>query len=312
MQLIEFDECMQDRQRPATAHKVVPNREVPEPSADITNYYRQTIEDYKTWSCEGYMHFGIWQPWSNPFNRQAMLEAMNDLLFSRLGLASTSCLKIADLGCGVGAVSKYGSRKYCRHHWTAVTLSPEQIEYGKTLLDPLDHERVEFLQADYNDLPIKSESLDAAFFLESLCHAEHPHTALAEAWRILKPGGRLVVVDGMMRKQPEQTPRLVNQVSRKTAENWAVGEFHNVPQFEDAVCRSGLQIENRMEIGWKLAPCVAHSPALIGVHSLKLLLTGKLTAWKRKHLIGCALGVLLGTLRPWFGYYVYSLRKPSV
>lgn len=281
----------------------------PEPSPDIVDYYRQTIEDYQTWSLDGYMHFGLWKPGINPLNRKRMLEAMNDLVFDSLRLNEDRCLKIADLGCGVGAVSRYGSRRHISHHWYAVTISPEQVAWGRSRLDPLDEERMNILQANFCDLPFEDESLDAAFFLESLCHADRPEDALMEATRVLKPGGRLVVVDGMMRNEPEETPPLVNRLSRKTAESWAVGQFHSVPGFQAAVRQCELIVESQEEIGWRLAPCVAHSPFLIGGHALRLLATGKLNEWKRKHLIGCTLGVLLGMMRNHFGYYIWSLQR---
>jgi len=282
-----------------------------QPSPKIRAYYSQTIQDYQTWSRQGYMHFGIWKRWINPLNRRRMLEAMNDLVFAGLQLHESRNLKIADLGCGTAAVSRYGARQFPSHHWLAATICPEQVSYGQSGLDPLDQQRIEIHQADFCELPVANSSLDAAFFLESLCHADHPLDPLKEVARVLKPGGRLVVVDGMMHRPPSETPGYANWLSRKTAENWAVGEFHNVPQFEKAVSSSGLRIQNRSEVGWQLAPCVAHSPVLIGWHSLRLLLTGKLTAWKRKHMVGCALGIFLGLMRHQFGYYVYTISKPN-
>ena len=276
---------------------------------DIQDYYGQTIDDYETWSRDGYMHFGLWKKWINPFRRRQMLEAMNDMVFSELRLESPTRMLVADLGCGVGAVSRYGSHKFFANRWLAVTLSAAQIEHGKSMLDPLDEHRIRFLQADYSNLPIEDNSLDAAFFLESLCHADHPYQPLQEVARTLKPGARLVVVDGMMRKIAIDTPGYAGWIGRKTAESWAVGEFHSVPEFEEAVEMTGLAVERKLEIGWHIAPSVMHSPWLISTHALKLMLTGKMSPWKRKHLVGCGLGMLLGLLRRHFGYFAYTLVR---
>lgn len=277
---------------------------------DIVGYYRQTIEDYELWSPLGYMHFGLWRPWINPFSRKSMLEAMNDLVFAGLKIDVEESMAIADLGCGLGAVARYGCQRFPQHRWRAVTICDEQVNYARAKLTAAERERVEFLQNDYCDLPFESESLDAAFFLESLCHAQQAEDALSEAWRVLKPGGRLMVVDGLMRNAADRTPGYVRWLAKEVAENWAVGEFHSLAEFENAAAEVGFETVSKREIGWQIVPCVAHSPALVAWHSAYLMLTGRWNAWKRKHMIACGLGVLLGAMRHQFGYYAHCLQKP--
>jgi ubiquinone/menaquinone biosynthesis C-methylase UbiE len=45
------------------------------------------------------------------------------------------------------------------------------------------------------ELPIDDGAVDLVFFSQSLHHAGHPERAVREAWRILRPGGRVVVLD---------------------------------------------------------------------------------------------------------------------
>jgi ubiquinone/menaquinone biosynthesis C-methylase UbiE len=44
-------------------------------------------------------------------------------------------------------------------------------------------------------VPIRSGTVDLAFLSQALHHAQHPERALAEAWRILKPGGKIAILD---------------------------------------------------------------------------------------------------------------------
>lgn len=252
------------------------------------------------------MHFGLWRPWLNPFNRRALLEAMNDLVFSELHLDQPSPLMIGDFGCGLAAVSAYGAARFPDHQWKAVTICDRQIEFARRSLGDDLQQRIDLVQADFRALPINDESLDAVFFLESLCHADDVNEVLAETSRVLKPGGRLVVVDGLMLHPPERTPTYARRLAETVAENWAVGEFNSLPVFETALEKNGFHVQNRRELGWQITPCVAHSPFLVGWHSAQLIWYGKWTAWKRKHMIACGLGVLLGALRHQFGYYLHS------
>lgn len=71
---------------------------------EISDYYDDTLLDYDMWSPEGYLHFGYWRPYLNPFVRRPMLEEMNRFIFQHLGLADWHEGAVADLGCGVGAV----------------------------------------------------------------------------------------------------------------------------------------------------------------------------------------------------------------
>ena len=291
------------------ATEIEPIEATADGSTNVIGYYRQTIDDYQLWSPLGYMHFGLWRPWINPFSRRLMLEAMNDLVFDALHLDQEQTMTIGDFGCGLGAVSRYGCQRFPQHHWRAVTICDDQVSFARERLTPVEEERVEFLQYDYCDLPFESNSFDAIFFLESLCHAEQARDPLSEAWRVLKPGGRLVVVDGLMLHSEENTPRYVSRLAKEVAENWAVGEFNVLKEFETSATDVGFTIESKREIGWQIVPCVAHSPALVAWHSAYLMMTGRWNAWKRKHMIACGLGVLLGALRHQFGYYVHCLKK---
>ena len=144
-----------------------------------------------------------------------MLEAMNDLVFDQLGLDQRQAMVVGDLGCGLGAVSRYGCRQFPHHHWRAVTICDDQVKYARSKVAAEDRTRVEYFRNDYCDLPFEAESLDAAFFLESLCHANRPIDPLSEAWRVLKPGGRLVVVDGLMRHPAGENPAIHSSIGER-------------------------------------------------------------------------------------------------
>jgi ArsR family transcriptional regulator len=54
---------------------------------------------------------------------------------------------------------------------------------------------LEYRKGDLEAVPIEAGTVDLALFSQSLHHAMHPQRAVAEAWRILKPGGRITILD---------------------------------------------------------------------------------------------------------------------
>ncbi len=102
-------------------------------------------------------------------------------------------VEAADLGAGEGAVAFLLARRARRVY--AVDSSPQMVEYGKRLAAERGFANVEYRLGDLERLPLEDSSVDVAFFSQSLHHAQHPERAVAEAWRILRPEGRVVVLD---------------------------------------------------------------------------------------------------------------------
>ena len=102
-------------------------------------------------------------------------------------------LVIADLGAGEGTVSLMLAQK--AKHVIAVDNSGKMIEYGSGIARRNGVKNLEYRLGDLEELPIASGQVDLALFHQSLHHAMHPKKAVEEAWRILRPGGRIVVLD---------------------------------------------------------------------------------------------------------------------
>ena len=69
------------------------------------------------------------------------------------------------------------------------------VEYGTELARKHGVTNLEYRFGDIEDIPILGATVDLAFFSQALHHAQHPEQAVLEAHRILKPGGRIVVLD---------------------------------------------------------------------------------------------------------------------
>src|SRR5271170_123800 len=69
------------------------------------------------------------------------------------------------------------------------------VELGTQLAQKQGVAALEYRKGDLEAVPIADRTVDLALFSQSLHHALHPDRAIAEAWRILKPGGRIAILD---------------------------------------------------------------------------------------------------------------------
>ena len=100
---------------------------------------------------------------------------------------------IADLGAGEGTLSQLLART--AQHVIAVDNSEKMVEFGANLARDHGFANLEYRLGDMQSPPIAAGSVDLAIFSQALHHAAQPARAVAAAHAILKPGGRLIVLD---------------------------------------------------------------------------------------------------------------------
>ena len=118
-------------------------------------------------------------------------------------------LVIADLGAGEGTFSQLLAQS--AKHVIAVDNSEKMVQYGSDLARQHGVKNLEYRLGDLESPPIPDQSVDLAFFSQALHHAIHPQKAVEEAFRIVKPGGRIVVLD-LLKHNFEQARELYADV----------------------------------------------------------------------------------------------------
>ena len=100
---------------------------------------------------------------------------------------------VADLGAGEGTLSQLIAQRAKKV--IAIDSSEKMVEFGQRLAKENGLPNLEYRLGDIESPPIDDSSVDLAILSQALHHAEQPSKALSEAHRILKPGGRLIVLD---------------------------------------------------------------------------------------------------------------------
>jgi ubiquinone/menaquinone biosynthesis C-methylase UbiE len=102
-------------------------------------------------------------------------------------------LVIADLGAGEGTLSQLLAQR--AEKVFAIDNSEKMVAYGAELAEKHGFKNLEFRLGDLENPPLDAESVDLAILSQALHHAAHPLNALKAAYQILRPGGRIVILD---------------------------------------------------------------------------------------------------------------------
>ncbi len=113
--------------------------------------------------------------------------------FGNLLLRILPPITVADLGSGEGLLAELLARR-CRKV-IAVDNSEKIVSFGSTKAAKNNLENLEFRLGDLQNPPIEKSSVDLAILSQALHHAEKPDAAIEAAYRILRPGGMIMILD---------------------------------------------------------------------------------------------------------------------
>ncbi len=102
-------------------------------------------------------------------------------------------LRVADLGCGEGYLTIEAAR--WARDVVAVDRSDDVLKRGRALARRRRVSNITWKRGELEKLPLADASVDVALLSQALHHAHDPAAALAEAARIVRPGGRVLVLD---------------------------------------------------------------------------------------------------------------------
>jgi len=161
---------------------------------EIADYYDQTLIHYKKWwklDESLAVHYGFWNSKTKSFT-----EALQNTNYY---LAETTNIKpgdrILDAGCGVGGSAFFLARQY-HAKVTGVTLSEKQLNFSRKKLEDLKlKEYVYFRQEDYGHTTFQDNTFDVIWAIESITSSPDKPQFAKEAYRLLKPDGKLIIAD---------------------------------------------------------------------------------------------------------------------
>ena len=176
------------------------------------------------------------------------LNTSNALIKAEIESVASTNARIVDLGCGVGASLFYiYPRLQQPSPALGLTLSPVQARLAQESAQQLGlQDHIRFAEGDFTSVPLPSESLDAVYSVEAVCHAVDPEKYFKEAGRLLRKGGKLILVDDYQAGRPFSANE--NKWLKAYIDGWYVPGVRTIEQVISFANNYGLQLKKNEEL----------------------------------------------------------------
>ena len=211
------------------------------PLTPIIRYYENTRFDYwVAWTNRENpaIHFGYYDEKAR-FHKEALLR-LNEVMADLAGIHPGE--RVLDAGCGLGASALWLAANRGVEA-TGITPVPDQVKRASHHAGGLP---VRFELADYHHTPFPDAAFDVVWACESLCHSPDKAAFYREAYRLLRPGGRLVLAEYVRTGRPlnKSQEGLLDQWLR----GWAIPDIDTEAEHETHAKDAGFARLDIMDI----------------------------------------------------------------
>ena len=163
---------------------------------------------------------------------------------------------LLDAGCGTAPMISLLQEEYSNKKYTGIDLSPKMIEKAKMKKLP----NTEFIVGDCENLPFEENSFDIVINSQSFHHYPNPQDFFNSVYRVLRPGGRLILRD--MTAKTAAARWFFNHIELPLVNLAGHGDVHvyGVEEVRALCRRAGLVLESGEKRGFFRLHCVARKP----------------------------------------------------
>lgn len=277
---------------------------------DIIKYYDLTEDHmrmfYKLDDSMG-LHYGFWDK-----NTKTLAESItntNRIMAEMAGIKEGD--KVIDAGCGVGGSSIYMAKELGAD-CVGITLSAKQVESATRYAEQRGvADKARFDVDNYYGTKYEENTFDVAWALESMATARDKDQFLKEMFRILKPGGKLVIGDYY---KPYDYPTADYKCMQHMLHHWMIPDLLTVEGQRELALENNFEIVASKDFTKDIKKSVnrIYMLALMGMIGTKayVLTHPKATTYSRNH-YKTGIGQYKGYKKGLWEHHVWVLQKPE-
>ena len=201
----------------------------------IEKYYDENQILYNLFWSQSALHYGFWN--KNTKNLSEAISNTNQFVLDCLKITSTDT--VLDAGSGIGGSSIFIAEN-SGAKVTGITLSDVQLLKAKEKVNQSKASKLlNFSNQDFIDTSFNKEKFSKIFGIESICHAHKKIDFLKEAYRIMKPAGKIAIVDAYLTRKNFNKKEI--EIYNKLLKGWAVPNLSLKDDFLNDLKKAGFR-----------------------------------------------------------------------
>lgn len=216
----------------------------------VQTFYSHGAEK-RALEAKGFLSFGYWKDDTKDYTEAA--ENLLQLLLDESGIEAPDVILNVACGNGIETAKIFDRLKPKRIH--GVDITRKHIETSQRRAEQLGlADRLVFEHGDACRTRFADETFSHVIGIEGIAHFDTRERFFAEARRVLKPGGQLMLTDCILHRLP---PGMMDEVATRACSHfWHMprANWVDIPEYTEQLERNGFRVEFVRSIGNRVYP----------------------------------------------------------